>query len=71
MDATTGGRCHGVYVKRGYHHTVKGKIHELIVQPAMLYGWRQQITRSHVNKLEITEVYIRVGIDLIKLIKSN
>ena len=34
---------------------VKGKIHKLIVQPAMLYGMETvPVTSSHVKKLEVT-----------------
>ena len=34
---------------------VKGKIHKLIVQPAMLYGMKTApVTTSHVKKLELT-----------------
>ena len=36
---------------------VKGKIHKMIVQPAMLYGMETvQVTSSHVKKLEVTEM---------------
>ena len=35
---------------------VKGKIHKMIVQPAMLYGMETvPVTGSHVKKLEVTE----------------
>ena len=35
---------------------VKGKIHKMIVQPAMLYGMETvPITSSHVKKLEVKE----------------
>ena len=34
---------------------VKGKMHKMIVQPAMLYGMESlPITSSHVKKLEVT-----------------
>ena len=36
---------------------VKGKIHNMIVQPAMLYGMEAvPVTSSHVKKLEVTEM---------------
>ena len=36
---------------------VKGKIHKMIVQPAMLYGMETvPVTSSHVKKLEVTEM---------------
>ena len=36
---------------------VKGKIHKMIVQPAMLYGMETvTVTSSHVKKLEMTEM---------------
>ena len=36
---------------------VKGKIHKMIVQPAMPYGMESvPVTSSHVNKLEVTEM---------------
>ena len=36
---------------------VKGNIHKMIVQPAMLYGMETvPVTSSHVNKLEVTEM---------------
>ena len=36
---------------------VKGKIHKLIVQPAMLYGMETvPMTSSHTKKLEVTEM---------------
>ena len=36
---------------------VKGKIHNMIVQPAMLYGMETApVTSSHVKKLEVTEM---------------
>ena len=36
---------------------VKGKIHKVIVQPAMLYGMEiGPVTSSHVKKLEVTEM---------------
>ena len=36
---------------------MKGKIHEMIVQPAMLYGMETvPVTSSHVKKLEVTEM---------------
>ena len=38
MDGTTGGICQGSYSTRGYHYTLRGKIHKMIDQPAMLYG---------------------------------
>ena len=35
----------------------KGKIHKMIVQPAMLYGMETvPMTGSHVKKLEVTEI---------------
>ena len=36
MDGTTGGRCQASYALRQY--TCKGKIHKMIIQPAMLHG---------------------------------
>ena len=39
MDGTTGGRCQASYATIESHPAhVKGKIHKMIVQPAMLYG---------------------------------
>ena len=36
---------------------VKGKIHKMIVQPAMLYGMETEpVTSSQVKKLEVTEM---------------
>ena len=36
---------------------VKGKIHKMVVQPAMLYGMETvPVTSSHVKKLEVTEM---------------
>ncbi len=36
---------------------VKGKIHNMFVQPAMLYGTETvPVTSSHVKKLEVTEM---------------
>ena len=36
---------------------MKGKIHKMIVQPAMLYGMESvPVTSSHVKKLEVTEM---------------
>ena len=36
---------------------VKGKIHKMIVQPAMLYGMKTMlVTSSHVKKLEVTDM---------------
>ena len=36
---------------------LKGKIHKMIVQPAMLYGMETvPVTSSHVKKLEVTEM---------------
>ena len=36
---------------------VKGKIHQMIVQPAMLYGMETvPVTSSHGKKLEVTEM---------------
>ena len=36
---------------------VKGKIHKMIVQPAMLYGMETvPVTSCHVKKLEVTEM---------------
>ena len=35
----------------------KGKIHKMIVQPAMLYGMETvPVTSSHLKKLEVTEM---------------
>ena len=36
---------------------VKGKVHNMIAQPAMLYGMETvPVTSSHVKKLEVTEM---------------
>ena len=41
---------------------VKGKIHKMIVQPAMLYGMETvPVTSSHVKKLEVTEMKMQMG----------
>ena len=56
MDGTTGGRCQASYATRVPPH-VKGKIHKMIVQPAVLYGMETvPVTSSHVKKLEVTEM---------------
>ena len=45
-----------LYDKRVPQH-VKGKIHKMIVQPAMLYGMETvPVTSSHVKKLEVTDM---------------
>ena len=47
----------GVLCDKRIPPRVKGKIHKMIVQPAMLYGMETvPITRSHVKKLEVTEM---------------
>ena len=56
MDGTTGGRRQASNAMRVPSH-VKGKIHKMIVQPAMLY--RREIvpvTSSHAKKLEVTDM---------------
>ena len=56
MDGTTGGRCQTSYAMRVPPHG-QGKIHKMIVQPAMLYGMETvPVTSSHVKKLEVTEM---------------
>ena len=56
MDGTTGGSCQTSYAMRVPPH-VQGKIHKMIVQPAMLYGMETvPVTSSHVKKLEVTEM---------------
>ena len=58
MDGTTGGRCQASYAIRVSPH-VQGKIHKMIVQPAMLYGMKTvPVSSSHVKKLEVTEMKI-------------
>ena len=55
MDEITGGKCQASYVTREYH--VKGKIHKMIVQRAMLCGMvTAQMTSSQGKKLEVTEM---------------
>ena len=50
----------GVLCDKGISPRVKGKIDNMIVQPAMLYGMETvQITSSHVKKLEMTEMKMR------------
>ena len=45
-----------ICVKRVPPH-VKGYINKMIIQPAMLYGMETvPVTRSHVKKLEVTEM---------------
>ena len=45
----------GVLCDKRIPPRVKGKIHKMIVQPAMLYGMETvPVTSSHVNKLEVT-----------------
>ena len=58
MDGITGGRCQASYATREYLPPhVKGKIHKMIVQPAMLHGMETvPMTSSHVKKLEVTEM---------------
>ena len=56
MDGTTGVRWQASYAMRVPPH-VKGQIHKMIVQPAMLYGMETvPVTSSHVKKLEVTEM---------------
>ena len=44
-------------VRRQESAHVKGKVHSMIVQPAMLYGMETvPVTSSHVKKLEVTEM---------------
>ena len=39
------------------HRDLKGSIHNMVVQLAMLYGMETApMTSSHVNKLEVTEI---------------
>ena len=57
MDGITGGRCQESYATRGYHHTLREKIHKLFVQPAMLYGMETvPMTSFHTNNVEVTEM---------------
>ena len=50
MDGTTGGICQASYATRVPPH-VKGNIHKMIVQPAVLYGMETvPVTSSHVKK---------------------
>ena len=47
----------GVLCDKRVSPHVKGKIHNMIVQPAMLYGMETvPVTSSHVKKLEVTEI---------------
>ena len=47
----------GVLCDKRVPRQVKGKIHNTIVQPAMLYGMETvPVTSSHVKKLEVTEM---------------
>ena len=47
----------GVLCDKRIPPRVKGKIHKMIVQPAMLYGMETvPVTTSHVKKLEVTEM---------------
>ena len=47
----------GVLCDKRVPPRVKGKIHKMIVQPAMLYGMETvPVTSSHVKKLEVTEM---------------
>ena len=45
----------GVLCDKRVPPRVKGKIHKVIVQPAMLYGM-DTVTSSHVKKPEVTEM---------------
>ena len=51
------GKMSGVLCDKRVPPHVKGKIHKMIVQPAMLYGMEAvSMTRYHVKKLEVTEM---------------
>ena len=55
MDETTGGICQACGKIVPPH--VKGNVHKMIVQPAMLYGMETvSVTSSHVKKREVTEM---------------
>ena len=50
------GKMAGVQCDKRVPPHVTGKIHNMIVQPAMLYGMETvPMTSSHANKLEVTE----------------
>ena len=55
MDGSTGGRCQEPNAIRGYHHTVKGKIHTCSASNAV-GDIDRPMTGSHVNILEVKEM---------------
>ena len=47
----------GVLCDKRVQSHAKGKIHKMIIQPAMLFGMETvSVTSSHVKKLELTEI---------------